>query len=401
MRAPQQYLEALVELTVGFGANVQPGQVVGIDAETGLEPYARAVADAAYKRGAKFVDVWYFDPHVKHSRLKHADRETLSYVPPWIGQRLLDLGALHGANIWLYGDTEPHLMEDVDPSLLGRDILPRRAEKAVIVSDRSISWTVVPIVTAGWAQTVYPDLPGEAAYVKLWEAIADVCRLTEPDPVAAWEARFARLGAVIGKLSALGLDSLHFEGPGTDLTIGLLPDSRWVCADFETAWGLRHCPNLPSEEVFTTPDPNRTHGVVTATKPLLVPGATPITGLKVDFEGGRAVHFEAESGAEALASMAARDEGACRLGEVALVDRESRVGQVGDMFYNTLLDENAASHIALGNGFAFAVTGDGATRINRSGIHVDFMIGSEAVSVTGVTRGGERVSLLRGGVWEI
>jgi aminopeptidase len=202
MRAPQPYLEALVELTVGFGANVQPGQVVSIDAETGLEPYARAVADAAYKRGARFVDVWYFDPHVKHSRLKHADRETLSYVPPWIGQRLLDLGELHGANIWLYGDTEPHLMEDVDASLLGLDILPRRGEKAVVVSNRSINWTVVPIATPAWAQTVYPDLPGEAAYEKLWESIADVCRLREADPVAAWEARFTRLGAVIGKLSA-------------------------------------------------------------------------------------------------------------------------------------------------------------------------------------------------------
>jgi aminopeptidase len=401
MRAPQQYLEALVELTVGFGANVQPGQVVSIDAETGLEPYARAVADAAYKRGARFVDVWYFDPHVKHSRLKHADRETLSYVPPWIGQRLLDLGELHGANIWLYGDTEPHLMEDVDPSLLGLDILPRRGEKAVVVSNRSINWTVVPIATPAWAQTVYPDLPGEAAYEKLWESIADVCRLREADPVAAWEARFTRLGGVIGKLSALELDSLHFEGPGTDLTIGLLAGSRWVCADFETAWGLHHCPNLPSEEVFTTPDPNRARGVVTATKPLLIPGATPITGLKVQFEEGRAIHFEADSGAEALASMAARDEGACRLGEVALVDRESRVGQAGEIFYNVLLDENAASHIALGNGFAFAVNGDGAAQINRSGIHVDFMIGSDAVTVTGVTRSGDNVPLLRGGIWEI
>lgn len=141
--------------------------------------------------------------------------------------------------------------------------------------------------------------------------------------------------------------------------------------------------------------------MVTATKPLLIPGATPITGLKVHFEEGRAIHFEADSGAEALASMAARDEGACRLGEVALVDRESRVGQAGEMFYNILLDENAASHIALGNGFAFAINGDGATQINRSGIHVDFMIGSDAVTVTGVTRSGESVPLLRGGIWEI
>jgi aminopeptidase len=156
-----------------------------------------------------------------------------------------------------------------------------------------------------------------------------------------------------------------------------------VCADFETAWGLHHCPNLPSEEVFTTPDPNRTRGVVTATKPLLIPGATPITGLKVHFEEGRAIHFEADSGAEALASMAAR------------------VGQAGEIFYNVLLDENAASHIALGNGFAFAVNGDGAAQINRSGIHVDFMIGSDAVTVTGVTRSGDNVPLLRGGIWEI
>jgi len=401
MRAPQQYLEALVELTVGFGANVQQGQVVGIDAETGLEPYARAVADAAYQGGARFVDVWYFDPHVKHSRLKHADAETLSYVPPWIGQRILDLGELHGSRIWLYGDTEPHLMDDLDPGLLGLDILPRRAETAIVVSNRSTNWTVVPIVTPGWARTVFPDLPVESAYNKLWETIADVCRLTQPDPVASWEARFARLTEVIGKLSALELDSLHFEGPGTDLTVGLFEDSRWMCAAFETAWGLRHCPNLPSEEVFTTPDPTRTRGVATATKPLLIPGARAIPGLKVHFERGRAVRFEADSGAEALVSMAARDDGACRLGEVALVDRESRVGQTNQLFHNILLDENAASHIALGNGFAFAVDGDGVSQINRSGIHVDVMIGSDAVSVTGVTRGGDGVPLLRGGAWEI
>lgn len=401
MNPPQRYLDALVTLAVEFGANVQPGQTVAVDTEIGHEVIARAVSEAAYARGAKFVDTWYFDPHVKRSRLRHADPETLTFVPPWLGDRMLTLGEMHGAHIWLYGETEPELMQDVDPALLGLDILPRRVESSIVVADKRINWTVIPIVTPAWARLVYPDLSSEAAHEALWDAVAHVCRLAEPDPVAAWEARMAQLKEGASRLGALELDAVTFVGPGTDLTVGLLPGSGWIYAETETDWGLRHHPNLPTEELFTTPDPTRAEGVVSATKPLLLPGAAPITGLRVWFEGGRAVRFEADEGVELLRTMTARDDGGCRLGEVALVDGESRVGQTGTVFYNSLLDENAACHIAFGDGYADAVEGqESLGRMNESRIHVDFMIGSNDVEVTGVTRDGVEVPLLRGGVWQ-
>jgi aminopeptidase len=398
LEPPRELLDALVALAVEFGANVQPGQVVAIDAEVGLASAARAAAHAANARGAVFVVVAY----VKRSRLRHADPETLEFVPPWIGGRLLTLGKLHGARIWLYGETEPRLMEDVDPALLGRDILPRTAESMVVVGERQVNWTVVPVATPAWARIVHPELPPADAHARLWETIADVCRLREPDPVCAWRARFATLADVASRLQALELDSLHFTGPGTDLHVGLLAGSRWTTAAMQTEWGLAHHVNLPSEEVFTAPDPRRVEGVVSATRPLLVPGAATVRGLRVRFEEGRAVHFDADAGAEVLRAMAARDDGACRLGEVALVDRESRVARSGQVFSNILLDENAASHIALGNAYPMSVAGEDAqAQINRSSIHVDFMIGSDEVDVTARTRTGAQLPLMRGGAWQI
>jgi aminopeptidase len=203
------------------------------------------------------------------------------------------------------------------------------------------------------------------------------------------------------KLDALALRSLRFEGPGTDLVVGLLPGSRWRSARLATVDGIVHVPNVPTEEVFTTPDPQRTEGIVTATKPLFASGVL-ITGLRVRFEAGRAVEIEAHQGASTLGALAGRDAGAARLGEVALVDRESRVGDLGTVFFDTLLDENAASHIALGQGLDFAVEGElDLGRVNGSEIHIDFMIGSTEVSVTGVSADGAEVPLLRGGAWQI
>jgi aminopeptidase len=402
MSSAETYLDALVELAIGFGADVQPGQVVVVSSEIGLEAYARAAAAAAYRRGARYVDVDYFDPHVKHARLQHADRESLTYVPSWIGESILARGEQHVAIVQFYGDTEPELMADIDPELLGLDISPRRKESSTVVGERQANWTIVPAVTPAWAASVFPELSGDAAVDALWELIAHVCRLTEPDPVAAWEQRFSELKRVTATLDGLDLDAVHFAGPGTDLTVGLLPGSRWIAAEMETVWGHIHHPNLPSEEVFTTPDPERTEGYVSATRPLLVPGAATVTGLKVHFEHGRAVRFESESGGAVLESMAGRDDGAARLGEVALVDRESRVGQTGKVFSNILLDENAASHIALGNGYPMTLADDASKeRMNLSSIHVDFMIGSNDVDVTGVTRAGQRVPLLRGGSWQV
>jgi aminopeptidase len=223
----------------------------------------------------------------------------------------------------------------------------------------------------------------------------------EPDPVKAWESRMRELLRVSAALDELKLDRVHFEGPGTDLTIGLLPSSTWLAAKFQTAGGIEHHPNLPTEEVFTTPDPERVEGEVTSTKPLFTSGTT-VTGLKVRFEGGRAVHVEAEQGEEVIRGMIAADDGAARLGEVALVDREGRIGPLGTVFYDTLLDENAASHIALGHGYVAAVSDPAEhDRANKSVIHTDFMIGSNDVAVTGFLSNGDAVPLLRDGRWQV
>jgi aminopeptidase len=394
------YVQSLAELLVRFGANVQPGQIVGLSSEPGKEPVARAVAEAAYKAGARFVDLQVFDVYLKRSRALYADPDTLGFVPRWYGERMLALGDAGAARIVLSGPVAPRIMDGVDPALAGRDMLPSIRESIAVVNERTTNWTIGPSPNPGWAELVHPSLDSDSALERLWEQIARVCRLDEPDPVAAWEARLDQLVHAAGRLDALGIDSLHFSGPGTDLSVGLLPSSRWLCGRFETAGGLRHAPNLPTEEVFTTPDPERVNGTVRATKPLFTSGRM-ITGLKVRFEGGRAMDIDADEGAETLRSLSARDPGGVRLGEVALVDREGRVGSLDTVFYDTLLDENAASHVAMGQGFNFAVAELDAQRINGSEIHIDFMIGGDEVEVTGTTRAGEEVALLRGGAWQV
>jgi aminopeptidase len=392
-------VRALAELIVRFGANVQPGQIVALSSEPGKEALARAVAEVAYERGAKFVDLSVFDVHLKRARALHAAEDTLGFVPPWYGERVLALGEHHCARVALSGPVAPHLMEDVDPARLGRDMLPALRESIQVLNARSTNWTISPCPTPAWAELVHPDLdPGEAL-ARLWEQVAHVCRLDEPDPIAAWTARIDTLVATTQKLDGPALDALRFEGPGTDLTIGLLPASRWQCGRFETIDGIVHAPNIPTEEVFTSPDPERVDGVVRATKPLFTSGAM-ISGIRMRFEGGRAVEIDADEGAGTLRALCERDPGAARLGEVALVDREGRIGPLDTIFYDTLLDENAASHIALGQGFEFAVPED-AERVNRSEIHIDFMIGSDDIAVTGLTRDGASVPLLRDGAWQI
>src|SRR5579875_3694931 len=291
--------QALAELAVRFGANVQPGQLVSLASEPGKEEITRAIADAAYRAGAKFVDLSVFDVHLKRSRLLHADPETLGYVPPWIGERMLALGEAHAARISLSGPAAPHALDDVNPALIGRDMLPRIPESMTVVNDRTTNWTIVPAPTRDWAMLVHPRLEPAAALERLWAEIAHVCRLDEPDPSAAWRERFAELTRVTDALTAHRFDAIHLEGPGTDLRVGLLPSSRWIAASMETVDGIVHHANLPSEEVFTTPDPERVEGTVTATKPLFTSGTT-VTGLRVDFEGGRVVRIDAEEGAEVV-----------------------------------------------------------------------------------------------------
>jgi len=393
-------LERYADLIVKFGVNIQPGQILDLGSGLGKEELTRALTASAYRHGAKFVDVNYWDPHLKRARVQYASEDVLDFVPSWYGERTLQLGEERAATILLSGPIEPHLYDDLDPERLGRDVFPRIKEWTTVINARTVNWCIAPGPSEKWAELVYPDLDPEAALERLWQQIVHVCRLDEQDPAAAWQERSSALKGVAERLTERHFDSIHLEGPGTDLTVGLLPTSRWIGGGDETIDGIPHMANLPTEEVFTTPDPQRAEGVVRATKPLYSQGRI-IDGLAVRFEGGRAVQIDAESGAETLRVLVAQDDGGQRLGEVALVDREGRIGPLDTVFYDTLLDENAASHIALGAAYEAAVESEDVERINRSSIHLDFMIGSSAVDVTGITQAGERVPVLRDSVWQI
>ena len=397
----EELLTRYARLVVETGANIQRGQVVWIIAEPGAAPLARAIAAAAYDRGARFVDPWYFDPEVKRIRLERAAADSLDFVPPWYGRRLLSVGEQHGSRISITPIVPPGLLDGIDPARAGLDQLPASRETFDVINARTTNWCVVPWATPAWARLVRPDLDDEAAMAALWEQLVFVLRLDEPDPSAAWRERAEQLHDAGRRLDAHRFDSLHFEGPGTDLTVGLLPTSRFSSDQpgMQTVDGVIHLPNLPSEEISSAPDPLRVDGVVTATKPLDVSG-TVVDDLRVRFERGRAVEIEGVN-AEALRSRCASDDGAARLGEVALVDREGRIGQTGAVFFNTLLDENAASHLAFGNAYAISVGEADRGRINTSSIHVDFMIGSNDVTVTGVKADGTRIPVLRDGSWHV
>jgi aminopeptidase len=393
-------LERFADLVVTFGANVQPGQIVAISSEIGKERLTRAIAESAYRHGARFVDVQYFDLHVKHARLLHAAPDTLDFVPAWYGQRILELGRERCARIGLSGPAVPGLLADVEHSRAGRDQLPALRESGIVVNERTTNWTIAPCPTPGWAELVHPELLPDLAFERLCEQILHVCRLDEADPVAAWRARAHTLVSAADRMSGRAFDALHFEGPGTDLRVGLLPTSRWIAARFKTIDGIVHMPNLPSEEIFTAPDPERVEGVVRATKPLVLGGST-VQGLEVEFAGGRAVRIDADEGVDVIRGYVERDDGAGRLGEVALVDRDGRIGALDTVFFDTLLDENAASHVALGEAYTFTAAEEDRARLNVSDIHVDFMIGSPAVDVTAIEAGGRRGPVLRGGSWQL
>jgi aminopeptidase len=400
VRDRSQDVQRLADLLVGFGTNMRPGQILGLTAYLGMEDVARAVARSAYERGAKYVDVFWWDQLVKRQRLEHAAEETLEFVPPWMEQRMQWLSDERAARVSLTG-TSASVFEGLDPARTGRDLLPYLSAVPRIVNERTTNWTAGPSPNLAWAERVHPELDPAAALEQLWDEIVHVLRLDTDDPVGAWRERMKVIVASADRLTDRRFDAIHLKGPGTDLTIGLLPSSRWLGADFETVDGITHYPNLPTEEVFTTPDPERVDGHVAATMPLELYGSF-MNGIRIEFEGGRAVKVDADQGADSLRATIAKDDGASRLGELALVDREGRIGPLGTVFYETLLDENAASHIALGNAYTFPVEDDAdRERVNESAIHVDFMIGSNEVDVDGVTRDGDRVPVLRGGSWQI
>jgi aminopeptidase len=395
-------LARFAELAVDFGANVQEGQIVSLAGSPGKEPLVRAIAERAYERGAKFVDLAWFDPWVKRARIQHAPEDTLEFVPSWYGERILALGRERSAVISLSGPVAPGLLDDLDPVRAGRDRLPSLRESGEVTNRRELNWTILPGPTPAWAELVHPDLEPDAALAKLEEQLVHVLRLDSDDPVALWTERADKLTGVAERLTERAFDALHYSGEGTDLTLGLLPGTRWMAARFSTADGIEHMPNLPTEEVFTSPDPQRADGHVRSTKPLVLNDGTVVRDLEVRFEGGRVADLTASTAQETMRTIAARDEGAARLGEVALVDGEGRIGALDTVFYDTLLDENAASHIALGRGFPF-LTSDEETgaRVNVSDIHLDFMIGSPQLDIAGLTPDGDRVHVLIDGTWRI
>jgi aminopeptidase len=395
MSAEGKRLEQYAELAVRVGANVQPGQEVFIEPMVEHRELARALVRQAYEAGAAYVHVNYRDDHVRRARLELGPDSALTYSPDWeIKRTEAEAG---NALIATMGKPEPQLLADLDGERIGRSI---QVEIAEITQQHhregSVNWCGIGAPNPGWAKQVY----GEPDVERLWNDVAFCMRLDEPDPVDAWREHLARLDARAEALTALRPDALRYRGPGTDLTVGLLPAARWGSARFRTSGGIDYVANMPTEEIFTTPDCRRAEGTIRSSKPLSLNGQI-VRGLELTFAEGRIVGVEAEEGAELVRSQLATNENADRLGELALVTNESRVGQSGTLFFDTLFDENATCHIAYGMGLPYSFDGELDEGSNVCNIHIDFMVGGPELEVDAVLADGSVVPLIRNEEWQL
>jgi aminopeptidase len=402
---PDERLDRYARLAVEVGLNVGEGQPVFVNCLVEHAPLARAIARIAYENGARYVDVEYVDQHARHARMKHAPEDTLEWSTPWALAKVDYIAEQHGALIQIAGDPEPELFADLDGTRVGKTRMKEVAERYLAtMNQRLMNWSIVAYPNEGWARTVF----GEPDVERLWDAVATATRLDEADPVEAWRRHIELLDRRAKDLNERNFDALRFRGPGTDLTVGLTTRTLWCTAKDVTVDGREHIANMPTEETFTTPDRRRTEGVVRATMPLALAG-TIVRDLEVRFEAGRAVEVNASSGVDVVRAQMRSDEGGSLLGEVALVDGESRVGKTGLVFLNTLFDENATCHIAYGSGILEGVAGGGEASedelselgYNTSTIHTDFMIGGPEIEVDGLAADGSEVSILRGETWQL
>ena len=395
MSAAGDRLERYAELAVRVGANVQEGQEVFLYTIPEHADVARALVRQCYRAGASYVNVVYDDAHAKHAMIGLGPDSALTYAPEWRQQLAREMAG--NALIGTSGNPEPELLADLDGERVGKamplEVMKIRRQQ---YADNSVNWCGVGAPNAGWAQQVL----GEPDVERLWELVATCFRLDEDDPVAAWREHLARLDARGKALTALKPDALHYRGPGTDLTVGLLPTAHWASAGFETAGGIYFVANMPTEEIFTSPDARRAEGTIRSTLPLSFSGQL-IRGLELTFEDGRIVNVDAENGAELIRSHIASVDNADRLGELALVTGESRVGQTGVLYYNTLFDENATCHIAYGSGLEYCFDGKSDENMNKCNTHVDFMVGGPDLEVDALLADGTAVPLIRDEVWQL
>lgn len=401
-------LDKLAEVAIRVGLNLQPGQDLFLTAPVAALPLVRRIAEHAYKAGAGIVTPLLSDEEVTLARYRNAPDTSFDRAPSWLYEGVAKAFTENTARLAIVGDN-PMLLANEDPAKVGRaakanSLAYQPALEKIAGFD--INWNIIAFPSAAWARQVFPDDAEDVAIGKLAEAIFAASRLNEPDPVAAWAAHNAALRSRRDWLNGHRFAALHFTGPGTDLTVGLADGHDWQGGASPAKNGIVCNPNIPTEEVFTTPHALRVEGYASSTKPLSHQGSL-IDEIHVRFEGGRIVEAKASRGEQVLNKVLDTDEGARRLGEVALVPNSSPISKSGILFYNTLFDENASCHIALGQCYSKCFV-DGAKLTpeqiaaqggNKSLIHIDWMIGSGEVDIDGVHADGRRVPVFRKGEW--
>lgn len=396
-------LREYARLAVRGCVNLQEGQELIVAADISDKELVRHIVTEAYRAGAKNVHVLYTDEANALSRYENGSDEAIGYSPSWLFdgiERALKEG---GARIVVHGG-DPSLLKAVAPEKVARSSVAQAKATEGIASltiSMAVNWTVIGAASPKWAKQVYPDLPESEGTDRLWAAIFSMSRMDAADPTAAWKAHLEGLANRCEQLNALNLEAVRFKGPGTDLKVGLACGAKWMGGPCKTQGGLEFAPNNPTEEVFSCPHLKRVEGMVSSTKPLSVRGQV-VEGIRMEFQDGKATKISADRGEETLAKLLATDEGASRLGEVALVPHSSPVSKTGTLFYNTLYDENAACHVAMGRAYKLEGLSEAEKTergFNYSLIHVDWMIGSGETDVDGIRGDGSVVPLLRCGEW--